>query len=429
MRTREVHKRIRAIEKNYKDRNVTRWYTSVHPRRRSGEAVIRTWAVKTWKGKPLILLASEWATDGSLAKVSGRCMINNFINGKFFNWLDYGGRKHQVVWEDVDACRNEMLDAYPHKFQRGSEFWGLGEWLNDLSETKYKYGGWDKVKGFYDFRISDFVDCMKCSPKTEMVIKAELYRWLNPRFLPALENKRLLNFLRTHLDDVRYTAPSFILSAMKKYNDDEHILADIYVRQNGLSSLPFSSVRVANYLKGNNIDIEEFKRHLANLKELNMAIDYEPHTLPKDFAVYSLEITERVEEKREYEAMLERKAEQERIEMIRKARSWARRKVDELLAKGKIHPRFKVVIPSTETELVAEGDAMHNCIGHNYVHTWQNGDCELAFIRKDGKPYIDLCVRDGKIDEVRYNRNKAVNSKSADYRLCKKIAKLFKKAA
>jgi hypothetical protein len=134
-------------------------------------------------------------------------------------------------------------------------------------------------------------------------------------------------------------------------------------------------------------------------------------------------------ERKERLAEAKRKAEQERIEMIRKARSWARRKVNELLAKGKIHPRFKVVIPSTETELVAEGDAMHNCIGHNYVRSWQNGNCELAFIRKDGKPYIDLCVVDGKIDEVRYDRNKAVNSNSADYKLCKKIAKLFKSAA
>ena len=429
MRTREVHKRICAIERKRNERNGTRWYTSVHPKRNK-EAIIRTWAVKTYKGKPLILLASEWATDGSLAKVSGRCLINNFTHGKYFNWLDYGGKSHIAVWDDVDADRNEMLDAYPHRFQKGCEFWGLGEWLNDLSETKYKYGGWEKIQGSsYDFRVSDFVDCMKCSPKTEMVIKAGLYRWLNPHFLVALENKRLLHFLKCHLEDVKYTAPRQILSAMKKYNDDEHIFANIYVSQLGLTSLPFSPLKVMRYIKGNNIDIEQYKRHLANLKELNMAIDYEPHTLPKDFSVYSLQITERVEEKREYEAMLERKAEQERLEMIRKARSWARRKVDELLAKGKIHPRFKVVIPSTETELVAEGNAMSNCIGHNYVHRWQGGDCELAFIRKDGKPFIDLCVVDGKINEVRYAHNKAVSCKSADYRLCKKIAKLFKKVA
>ena len=134
MTDKKVFKLIRAAERNRTGKNFTRWYSSVHPRR-NGEADIKTWAVKTYNGKPLILLAAIYPTDGGQAKVSGRCLISTWDNCPHWNWLDYGGKGHVAVWSNVDACRNEMLDAYDHSFNRGIEFFGLGTFVNGFEGT------------------------------------------------------------------------------------------------------------------------------------------------------------------------------------------------------------------------------------------------------------------------------------------------------
>lgn len=431
MTTREAKRRIRAIEKKRNGINFTRWYTSVHPRR-NGEADIKTWAVKTYKGKPLILLAAVYPTDGSQAKVSGRCLTSMWDNCPHWNWLDYGGKSHVAVWSDVDGSRNEMLDAFDHRFKRGIEFFGLGTFVNGFEGTKYQYGQFSES----GLRVTDWLDCMHITPKTELLVKAGLRRWLDPRYLPTLmDNKGLLGYVRRLGGEIRNTSPYYVIRAYRKTGDkvnDTRARAFVACMKYGFSELPFSPLRILNWLDKHGVKPSALRHHIDNLKELHMDLTYEPHVLPRDFAVYSLDIEERVHQRREDIRLAAEAAEKAKEDTARKIRIEARRIIRKWLAEGKLHKKYSVVIPASETEMLTEGHAMDNCVGgYWHSHGWRTGSCELAFIRKDGKPYIDVEFANGKIVQARYKGNVEVPTASKDYAVCEIVKTAFtnKKAA
>lgn len=436
MNNREAKKLILRREAEYTGKNFTRWYSSVHPKR-NGEAVVKTWAVKTYNGKPLILLASTYPTDGRHPKVSGRCLVSMWDNCPHWNWLDYGGKSHIAVWEDVDSCRNEMLDpANEHQFRRGIEFYGLGTFVNGFEGTKYQYGCFDKT----DLRLSDWLQLMRIDAKTELIIKAGFVKWLDPRYLPTLaDNKNLLAFVRNGGETLRDVSPYRIIQMfkrtggevdftrvqkMEKENKDREL-----IREYGFGSLKFKPRRILSWLKKYDVKPEALRHHLDNVRELGMDMEYEPHILPKDFATYSLEIEERVHEKRERKRIADEAKRLEREKTAREARIYARRTIRKWLAEGKIGPKFSIIIPNTQTEMVTEGRAMNNCISTYWDDSWKEGQTELAFIHKNGKPYIDVEFNGGTIIQARYKDNKAVEDGTKDYALCQFVTTAFKKVA
>lgn len=418
MTNRDAQKLIRKAERSYKGINNTRWYSTIHPHR-NGEATIRTWAVKTWKGKPLVMLAAEYHTDGSKGRVSGRCLIHNFTNQRCFNWLDYGGKSHVAVWSDVDACRGEWLEAFDHKFGKGHEF--FGHFLNGLEGTRYRYCAWSAT----DMRITDFLDCYRVSPMSELLAKAGLSKWLTPNHVARLAaNKPLARFLARHCGELRNVQPSIVQREYRRHGegaDIERMGALAELTPYGLEKLPASPKRVWAWMKRNGVAPWQLRHHVDNLIELKMSLNYEPHIMPHDWETYSLAIEERVKEERELAVERER-------EIVRKARIEARRTIDKWMREGKIRKAFKIVIPQSETELLAEGEAMHNCVG-GYFSRIKSGACTLAFIRKNGKPYIDMELVDGRIFQMRYDRNIGVNPDTVDGRLCKLVAKAFYRKA
>lgn len=418
MTKRQAIRMVRAAERGYTGRNVTRWYSTVHPRR-NGEAVVRTWAVKTWQDKPLVMLAAEYNTDGSANHVSGRCLVNNFTHAPAFNWLDYGGREHVAVWQDVDACRHEWLEAFDHVFRGGTEFYGT--FLNGLDGTRYRYCAWERT----GMRLSDFLDCYRVSPLSELLAKAGLLRWLTPRHVARLaENKPLARFVARHAADLASVPPSIVQREYRRNGeraDVGQMAALSELTPYGLASVGIAPRRVWAWMKRNGVEARELAHHVCNLRELRMATDYEPHVLPHDWAAYSCEIENRVQEARELAVEMER-------EILRKARAEARRTVDAWQRRGLVRRRCKVVIPASQTELVAEGNAMDNCVG-SYWHSLCRGTCDLFFVRRDGKPYIDVEVQDGEIVQAMYSHNRVVKRGSADWRMCAKVASAFRRAS
>lgn len=413
---------ILRAEREYKGFNKTRWYSTIHPRR-NGEARIRTWAVKTWKGKPLIFLAAEYNTDGSTNHVSGRCLINNYIHAPAFNWLDYGGKKHLAVWSDVDTGRDGWYKDYPHQFGKGTEF--HGKLLNNFANTRYQYFAYEKSHK----RITDFIDLCRQSPKTELIIKAGLLNWLTPSAIRKLDtNKPLARFVARNaarLKEASVRSTEYIYRRYGEKSTPEQILTHDMVLTYGLADVKIPEARIARWFSlHQNVRPEDLRHHIDNLRELKMSLDYEPHILPHDWDTYHLDIEDRVMEARELAEAMEQAA-------IREARAEARKQIDEWLKSGKIHKRFKIVIPSTETELINESEVMHNCV-RTYGNRIKKGNCALFFIRKDGKPYIDLEVgRNGNIVQARYDHNRDVRNgeHKEDEKLCNLIATSFRMAA
>ena len=135
---------------------------------------------------------------------------------------------------------------------------------------------------------------------------------------------------------------------------------------------------------------------------------------------------ERVHQRREDARLAREAAELAKEESARKIRIEARRTIRKWIAEGVIRKRYSIVVPSTETEMQAEGHAMGNCVGDYWSgHGWRKGECELAFLRKDGKPYIDIEMRKGQIVQARYKGNVEVPQGSKDYALCALAQRAF----
>lgn len=417
MTNKDAMKLIREAEAERQGINITRWYSTIHPKR-GGEAKIRTWAVKTWRGKPLIMLAAEYHTDGKPGHVSGRCLVNNTMHTRHFNWLDFGGKSHVAVWSDVDGCRDEWLEAYDHEFGRGYEF--FGQFLNGLEGTKYKYSAWEQTQ----MRITDFLDCYRVSPMSELLAKAGLSRWLTPRHVARLaRNKPLARFLAQHGGELVNVPPSIVQRVYKRDGeraDVAEMAAMAELTPYGLTRLPIAPKRIWKWMRAHGVSAAELRHHVDNLTELKRDLAYEPSVLPHDWATYSLATEERVREERELAQERER-------EIVRKARIEARRFIDAMVAAGKIRKAYRIDTPETETELVAEGRAMSNCVG-GYWNRLRAGMCNLVFVRKGGKPYIDLEISmKGEIVQMRYAHNKPVKEKSMDGRMCALIASAYSK--
>ena len=52
---------------------------------------------------------------------------------------------------------------------------------------------------------------------------------------------------------------------------------------------------------------------------------------------------------------------------------------------------YEVIVPQTAQEMLAEGEAMHNCIGHCYAPRQGREDL-CIFLHKDGKPCVDIRI-------------------------------------
>ena len=415
MTNRDAYRLINRAESSYVGRNVTRWYSTVHPKK-GGEAVVKTWAVKTWKGKPLVMLASEYRTDGGSNKVSGRCLVNNTMHTRHFNWVDYGGRSHLSVWSSIDEMKDWYGEAEDHIHGRGIEFFGLGRFLNTFDGTKYKYCAF----GQSGMRISDYIDLCRQSSKTELLTKSGLRRWLTPRWIERLSNdKGLMRFVARNSSELKNLPPSSVDNVYRRYGESAtagQCIAYDGLRRYGLASLPLPRDRVVRWLNSSGVDPEDLRSHVANLRELGMDLSYEPHVLPHDWHTYSLEIERRVEDARAYRAKQKELA-------LYEARREARETIAKWVAEGRFKGCYKVVIPYRKAEYDRESRLMHNC-----VRTYYGSERTLVFIRKNGRPYIDMEVNDDRIVQRRYNHNADVD-KPEDIEVTNLVASAFRRTA
>lgn len=68
---------------------------------------------------------------------------------------------------------------------------------------------------------------------------------------------------------------------------------------------------------------------------------------------------------------------------------------------------LQIVCPKRANDLVAEGRALHHCVG-SYIDRVAEGRCLIVFVRRveePKKPYVTVEVRDGKIAQIHGDHN------------------------
>lgn len=236
--------------------------------------------------------------------------------------------------------------------------------LNGWEETKYKYWGYTPDSGV---TVMEYLQLYNITPKVELLSKARLFRLLTPQICSFLNsNKRFGKFLAKHLDEAKDWTP---YKAMRLYAKLDPVCAE--------------TVRKA-------------KRDEAERKRAALA-----------------------------EAERKRKAKAHR-EFLRKHREDNKRIAalyEQIYTACRVYGAYEVVCPQTVEEMLAEGEAMHNCIGHNYAPRQGKEDICL-FLRKDGKPFVDFRIdaETYKVQECRLVCNK--DAGKAEWKIARETARL-----
>lgn len=82
---------------------------------------------------------------------------------------------------------------------------------------------------------------------------------------------------------------------------------------------------------------------------------------------------------------------------------------------------YEVVVPKSEREMLREGKAMHNCIGHMYPSR-QGVDCVCFFLWKNGKPCVDVEVETKTFNVVQCRLTCNREAKPSQKKIAGKIA-------
>lgn len=245
--------------------------------------------------------------------------------------------------------------------------------LNGWDDTKYKYWAYDPD---CNLTVQEYIRLYNITPKVELLSKAHLYRLLDAdlcRFLEA--HKRFGKFLAQHLDDAKGWTPFMAMTHYAKL--DKEAAAEVrLVRRERRERL--------NAQKARERRAAERRRRIAERKA--------------------------------------REAERKRNQLMNKR---IHALYNQIYTACRVYGAYEVVCPKTRAEMMAEGKAMHNCIGHIYA-PHQGAEDICLFLRKDGKPFVDFRIdaKTYKVMECRLVCNK--NAGKAEWKIARDTAKLVR---
>ena len=219
--------------------------------------------------------------------------------------------------------------------------------LNDWSGTRYKYCGYDHNCGMFAL---DYLRFWEKYPKAEILSKAGCFRLLTEPFMKRLERDK-----------------------------------------------PF-----AKYVARYHAAITE---HAIGIRDI-----YKFHKENRDLNQYGAYLREqerirREEERRREEELYRRQCEEAAKNDRRIAALYE--KVKDICA---TYGAYEVIVPQTAQEMLDEGKAMHNCIGHCYAPRQGKQDI-CIFLHKDGAPCVDIRIN---LKTFNVEECRAVCNKQAD---------------
>lgn len=388
--------------------NRTRLYNVVVPLKGNGECRIDTYAVKTRHRKTGELAIKKVAKYWPERK---RCEVRDILWSNFWhywsvNWCNEPfGRKHQAVWEDVDAYigvwgKDEA--TFKHCINLHAAY------LNGFEGTRYERCGYDTER-LYGMHFMQYAECWNIDHSTEFLAKAGMWNLVRPRFIRRLStDKGLMRFFRDHIHEIRPNdgwrcCARFGVGAIERaYRRGETLEeAQDYLSFLGettrLKAIPkcVDRKRLMRYLKRHGIEAWAYDRYCNMLQCLGMDIREYGCMFPSKWTKKYDEVDE------QYRALEERLEEERRAEdMKRKAaeRREAKKRlehwkfvcgyVDEEIV-GKLYGGYAVKALRDKEDLIAEGNAMKNCIGGYGEHV-RDGRALLLSLRKDEKPVYDI---------------------------------------
>lgn len=420
-----IRKAERARDR--REPNRTRIYNFVVPLKRNGECRIDTYAVKTRHKKTGELAIKKVAR---YYPAKARCdvrdiLFSNFRHKYVVNWCNEPfGHKHQAVWEDVDAYIG-VWGWDEANFKHCIDL--HGGYLNGFEGTRYAKCGYDTSR-VYGLHFMQYVECWNIDHSTEFLAKAGLWSLIRPTFIRKLsKDKGLHAFFRNHINEIvcRLAGAGICWSRYGvgaiewAYRHNEPLgYAQDYLTYRGrmmrLDNIPdcVDRMRLFKYLRKNKVDPSTYDTYCHMLKRLDIDIEAYGYMFPAKWTRKYDEVDEAhmaliERERKEREKANRRRLAAERREEKKRLEHWKVicGYIDGNII-GKLYGGYEVVFLRDRKDLVAEGNAMRNCIG-SYVRKVDEGRSLLLSLRAEDKPTVDVEINphNFKVIQARYKGN------------------------
>lgn len=253
--------------------------------------------------------------------------------------------------------------------------------IRDKAEYLQKISSNNAVATTIGQIISSRVDLRSVSWKMLKMLKPYLKKGLSVKSALMMENvQKKYPYMKVSCDFLKYADCEADFDIIHKV----HKVAKV------------GCVKLQNYLFKNEIDLDRYAEYLKHLEFLKVHLT-KSLAMPNDFSEVFDEVSEEVNSKRDKILM-------DKFKKAEKKKSVFNTTFEGLL----------FFVPSTKTELVKEGLALHNCLA-SYVDKLANDWTTVLFVRqadKPSKPLYALEVRnDGTLKQLRAKYNKDVNQK------------------
>lgn len=408
---------------------------------KGGECRIDTYAVKTRSMRTGELAIKKVAAYYSADR---RCRLrdiirNNFTHALCVNWANEPfGRRHQAVWQDVDAYIGVWGDddaTFRHCIDLH------GEYLNGFEGTRYAKCGYSTDSG-YKMHFMQYIECWNIDHAVEFLAKAGMWQLIRPSFIRRLsKDADFKRFFRSHIADIRDSAGGYwggvrygVGAIERAYRSGESLAeASAYLSFLGettrLNDIPKSVDRKSlfRYLRKNGIDSYAYNRYCSMLARLDIDIGTYGYMFPTEWTRKYDKVDDA------HRALLERERiarEKEEKRRLAEERREARRRlahwkmicgyVDESVV-GKLYGGYAVAVLRDKRDLIAEGNAMHNCIG-DYGQSVKEGRALLLSLRQDGKPVYDVEIDPESMRVVQARKKDNKNAPRQIHALVRSIA-------
>lgn len=301
-----------------------------------------------------------------------------------------------VGWQCWFPADNEIIDLSWNSVPVGNIPGIFLEILNVdavLKNEEFKYSGWQQglpvleyLRMYCDNPGVEFFGKAGIMPRKSLINKAardgNFRKWLrnlrkaNPeQYINSYGPQAILDAYKAHSTDV--------VAAWNKANTRRHILKRVREAGGRLAvKAGFSAEKVWEYVQSTKNSLAFYGDYLTACHYLGLDLKDTKNTFPKDLKRMHDFRVNQMQSKQAEEDAKKRKELSERFMAAAKDLKWSEVDGD----------AYCIIIPDTPDDLVAEGKALHHCVGKmGYDAKMANGTSFIAFVRKvdaKEKPFV-----------------------------------------
>lgn len=285
--------------------------------------------------------------------------------------------------------------------------------------------------------VIDYLKTYVKHPRVEMLVKAGLERFARLNgFLKQIESdKQLLRFLMSNVDEIK--KKHYATDVIKKAYAEKVTLSEAssriyYMRYFG-GHLPagIDERKAHDYIESHDVANTCYRNYLENCEKLGYDLTDTKNSFPKRLKHRMKLVKDIADEIRRRERIVEDEIRrQQQIEEKKKMDIKIAAVAKQLSGLEKVKRPFRVVLPKSDADFIAEGKQLKHCVGEmGYAASFSRGDCVIAFVRNPRSVRTPFVTVEFSKKENKVTQCYGFDSKKPDKRVLGFVHGAFTKAA